>query len=134
MKQILLIEDDFYIRDLYATYFIKAGYSVDLAIDGEEALEKVKDKNYDLILLDIMLPKITGIDVLRIFRDEKSSAKETPVILITNLGQESIIKEAFKIGASGYLLKAQLKPQDLVNEVNTFFENLARQKKKKAKQ
>lgn len=121
MKKILLIEDDFFIRDIYTKSFTNAGYSVDIAIDGHEALEKVKTSAYDIILLDIMLPKITGIDVLRSFRAPNSPVENIPIFLLTNLGQDDIIKEAFKIGADGYLLKAHLKPQEIVGEINSFF-------------
>jgi len=121
MKKILIVEDDFYIRDIYSKNFSQSGYSIDVAVDGEEAIEKVKTNSYDLILLDIMLPKKTGIEVLRSYRDPRSPVKNTPVFIITNLGQEDIIKEAFKIGADGYLIKAQLTPKDIVGEINNFF-------------
>lgn len=101
--------------------FQRDGYEVEAAVDGEEALNKVKTGTYDVILLDIMLPKVTGIDVLKSIRSPDAKAKDTPVFLTTNLGQEDIIKEAFKIGADGYLLKAQLTPQDVVDEINSFF-------------
>ncbi|MBI4058463.1 response regulator [Candidatus Gottesmanbacteria bacterium] len=121
MRKILIIEDDTYIRDLYMRSFQRDGYEVEAAVDGEEALNKVKTGTYDVILLDIMLPKVTGIDVLKSIRSPDAKAKDTPVFLTTNLGQEDIIKEAFKIGADGYLLKAQLTPQDVVDEINSFF-------------
>lgn len=125
MKKILIVEDDFYIRDLYQMAFTKAQYTVEVAVDGEEALERVKNNNYDIILLDIMMPKVTGIDVLRSFRNENSRVKNTPVFLITNLGQDSFIKEAFKIGADGYFLKSQLTPKEIINEINAFLEKQA---------
>lgn len=121
MKKVLIVEDDFYIRDIYTKNFVQGGYTVEVASDGEEALEKVKTVSFDIILLDIMLPKKTGIDVLRSYRDPSSTVKNTPVFMITNLGQEAIIKEAFKIGADGYLIKAQLTPKDMVREINNFF-------------
>lgn len=123
MKRILLVEDDFYIRDIYERTLKSAGYDVDRAIDGEEALQKAKDSFYDLILLDIMLPKITGIDVLRFLRQEGSKVQNIPIFMITNLGQDNIIKEAFKIGADGYLIKSQVKVEDLITEINKIFEN-----------
>ena len=119
-KKILLIEDDAYVRDLYQTVLKKEGYSVDIAKDGEEALEVVGQGEYNLILLDIMLPKLTGIEVLKRLKDE-ASTKEIPVYLLTNLGDEGIIDEAFKIGADGYLLKAKYLPKQVVKEVNKFF-------------
>lgn len=125
MKTILLVEDDFHIQEIYRTTFIKTGnYTVETASDGQEALVKLGSHIYDLILLDIMLPKVTGIDVLRAMRAPTSPTKDTPIILITNLGQEDIIKEAFKIGADGYLIKAQFTPLDVVKEVDAFFQQM----------
>lgn len=118
----MIVEDDYFISDIYKRVFTKAGYIVDTALDGEIAINIVKDNSYDIILLDIMLPKVTGINVLKEFRKPEALALHTPVFLITNLGQEAIIKEAFKIGADGYLLKAQLTPQDIVSEINNFFD------------
>lgn len=119
-KKILLIEDDAYVRDLYQTVLSKEGYVVSMAEDGEEALEVVGQDSYDLILLDIMLPKLTGIEVLKKLKSNDST-KNTPVYLLTNLGDEGVIDEAFKIGANGYLLKAKYLPKQVVKEVNKFF-------------
>lgn len=115
------MEDDYFIRDIYTRMFISAGYAIDSAADGQEGWTKARSGGHDLILLDIMLPKMTGIGVLRKIREEGSPVKATPVLLITNLGQEEIIKEAFTIGADGYLIKSHLKPQDVVAEVQAFF-------------
>jgi DNA-binding response OmpR family regulator len=120
MRKILIAEDDFYIRDLYIRAFKKAEYEVDTAIDGNEALQKVKDQTYDMILLDIMLPKVSGVDVLVSLKDEESPAKNTPVFIITNLGQDDVIKRAFKIGADGYILKVEHTPKQVVEEVDAF--------------
>ena len=128
MEKILIIEDDMYIRELYERAFKRAGYEVQVASDGEEALEKAKEQTFDLILLDIMLPKVTGIDVLISLRGSDSTSKDTPVVLITNLGYDDIIKQAFKIGADGYLLKSKVTPKIIVEEIDSFF---AKKKKKK---
>lgn len=121
MKRILIIEDDFYIRDVYRRCFINNGYEVAAVDNGNEALEKVKNQIYDAILLDVMLPKINGLEVLRVYRKPDSPVFNTPIFLISNLGQEDVIKEAFKIGADGYFLKARMTPQNLVDEMNDFF-------------
>jgi len=120
-KKILLIEDEAFILDMYKIIFTKEGFIVEAASDGEEGLAKAEGGNYDLVLLDIMLPKMNGLDVLREMRKEGSKAKKTPVFLLTNLGQENIIKQAFKIGAQGYFMKANLLPQQIVSEVRDFF-------------
>jgi DNA-binding response OmpR family regulator len=125
-KSILLVEDDFFIRDLYKIALTDSGYVVDEAADGEEAIAKAKVQVYHLILLDIMLPKITGIDVLKTIRtQDEFQSKSSPVIVTSNLGQESIVNSALKLGAAKYLLKAQTNVKDLINEVNSLFETSA---------
>ena len=124
MKRILLIEDEIFIRELYEKVLQGAGYEVVGVQDGMEGLNKAKTEKFDLMLLDIMLPKMTGIDVLKeMKKDPSDEVRKLPVYLLTNLGQESIIKEAFKIGADGYLLKAKYLPNQIVNEIDTFFKN-----------
>lgn len=120
-KRILLVEDEFYIRDLYRMILEPAGFQVSLAADGEEGY-KLAQNLPDLILLDIMIPKLNGIMLLKkIKQDEKT--KNIPVVLLTNLGQESIIKTAFAEGASGYFLKALLNPGEIVSQISRFLEN-----------
>lgn len=123
-KKILLIEDEIFIRELYEKVLQGAGYDVVPAQDGQEGLEKVRNEKFDLLLLDIMLPKVTGIDVLKeMKKDTNPDVKNLPVYLLTNLGQESIIKEAFKLGANGYLLKAKYLPNQIVTEIDAYFKN-----------
>ncbi len=118
MKKILLIEDDFFILELYKRILGGAGFEVITASDGEQGLQIAK-QGPDLILLDIMLPKLNGLQVLRGLKSE-TITRHIPVVLITNLGQSSIIKEAFELGAQGYLLKVRLEPEELIRQVNIF--------------
>lgn len=121
MKKILLIEDEFFILDLYQRILESHGFEVLTAVDGEQGLEQA-NLGPDLILLDIMLPKFNGLQVLTKLKSQ-TQTQNIPVILITNLGQESIIKEAYNCGAQGYLLKVNLNPKDLVEHVNNFLNN-----------
>jgi DNA-binding response OmpR family regulator len=121
VKKILLVEDDFFIRDLYFTELKNADYVVDLAVDGKEGLDKIVSVTYDVILLDIMLPYVNGLEILRNIRTRGSRAYSTPVYILTNVGEEEILKESFSLGAEGYLIKSQIKPANLVQEINTFF-------------
>ena len=123
MKKILIAEDDFFIRDIYSKVFSLAGYEVAVAVDGIDALEKIKKQPFDIILLDIMMPRMTGIDVLKNIRTLSTPAKNTPIFIITNLGQQNVIEEAFKLGMDGYILKSQVTPQQIVDEINNFFLN-----------
>ena len=120
-KTILIIEDDYYISELYKAIIEKSGYTVIVAQDGNEGIEKSKAKP-DMILLDIMLPFVNGLDVLKKIK-ENPDLKNIPVVLFSNLGQESIVKKAYDLGAQGYLLKVHVKPQDLTKIVKTFLDD-----------
>jgi CheY-like chemotaxis protein len=123
MRKILIAEDDFFIRDIYSKVFSLSGYNVEVSVDGMDAFEKIKTKQYDIILLDIMMPRMTGLDVLKSVRALNIPAKSTPIFIITNLGQQNVIEEAFKFGMDGYILKSQVSPQQIVDEINNFFIN-----------
>lgn len=120
-KKILLIEDEFFIRDLYERVLKKAGYEVIIAVNGEEGVTHAFT-NPDIILLDIMLPKLNGIEVLRKIKSTPALAS-IPVVLITNLGQESVIKEAFDLGAAGYIMKMRRDPYEILKTIEQFLAN-----------
>lgn len=115
-KKILLVEDEDFIRELYTRQLTKAGFSVKTAIDGLTGLEMLKNETFDLLLLDIMLPGINGLQLLREFKIQNPSSPMI-TILLTNLGQEAVIKEGFELGAQAYLIKASYTPDQIVNEV-----------------
>lgn len=123
MKKILLVEDDIFVRDIYSRELKKGDYEVILAEDGQTGVDKATKEKFDLVLLDIMLPKKTGIDVLRDIRHGPDEFKNTPVYLLTNLGQGSIIKQAVDMNIQGYLLKARYLPSQVLESVDNFFKN-----------
>lgn len=118
-EKILIIEDDYFIRELYERQLKKRGYDVVAAADGAEGLVKAAEVSPNLILLDIMLPKLNGLDLLGTLK-AKPETKDIPVVLLTNLGQESVIKEGFKLGAKGYLIKSAYTPEQIISEVESF--------------
>jgi DNA-binding response OmpR family regulator len=118
-QKILIIEDDFFVRDLYNRELTREGFAVSSAEDGPTGLLKVVEEKPDLVLLDIMLPKMSGLDVLKTLK-EKEETKNIPVVLLTNLGQDSVIREGFTLGAVGYLIKAAYTPTQIVEEVKKF--------------
>ncbi len=118
-KKILIIEDDFFVRDLYSRELTREHFAVEAAADGSEGLAKAGEVKPDLILLDIMLPKISGLEVLKKLK-EKEETKNIPVVLITNLGQDTVIREGFSLGAIGYLIKAAYTPTQIIEEVKKF--------------
>ncbi len=113
--KVLLIEDEDFIRDLYKRQFEKAGFVIDAIANGKDGLAAAGQNKYDLLLLDIMLPDINGIEILRQVK-QNPATKAMPVVLLTNLGQDEIIKEGFKLGAEGYLIKASFTPDQIVQE------------------
>lgn len=121
-KKILLIEDDYHLEDIYKNFLETDGYTVTVAPDGLSGYEKAVSEKPDVILLDIMLPVMNGLNALKKIK-ENESTKKSPVVLITNLGQEEIIEQAFKIGAQGYILKVRSTPEELLKTVKTYIEN-----------
>jgi DNA-binding response OmpR family regulator len=121
-RSILIIEDDFPVLELYCHILRQEGYEVLSAETGEDGL-KIAKLGPDLILLDIMLPIIDGIEVLRRLKSSRET-KHIPVIILTNLGQEGVIKQGFEEGAEKYLVKIHHQPKDVVEEINSFFMRL----------
>ncbi|MBW4061933.1 response regulator [Candidatus Saccharibacteria bacterium] len=112
-KTILFVEDDRPISEMYARLLIKAGFEVDFAYDGLEALAKSATKSYDLILLDIMMPGKSGIEVLHELR-KNPGFNATRIIILTNLAQDKTSQEAIRSQADGYLVKADIIPSQLM--------------------
>lgn len=113
-KRVLIIEDELSIKEVYAEVLTASDFEVIEAEDGEVGLNKAKNEAWDLMLLDIMLPKKDGLEVLAIIKkDPKLQTK--PVVLLTNLGRDSIVKEGFNLGAVDYLVKSDITPGDVVN-------------------
>ena len=117
--KILIVEDDLFIRELYERQLSLEGFEVVTAEDGEVGLSRINAAIPDLLLLDIMLPKVSGLDLLRTIK-AKDETKDIPVILLTNLGQDSVIKEGFNLGADGYLIKSAYTPDQIIEEVKKF--------------
>lgn len=119
MATILIIEDEADIRTLYAEMLRDSGFKVIEAGDGSQGIKMASEENWDLLLLDIVLPGSDGVHVLREVKgNEKTKSK--PVILLTNLGVEHVIKDCFDMGADGYLIKSEITPDKIVEEVNTY--------------
>lgn len=119
MKKILIVEDDFFIRDLYVLQATKEGFEVVEAGDGEEGLQKAKVGSFDAILIDLMIPKLDGISLIKALRADPKFAK-TPCIIITNLEDSTKEQEAKSIGATAYLLKIKNTPESVINTVKTY--------------
>lgn len=118
MKKILIIEDDKLIQRMYTKEFKMAGYEVEVAIDGEEGLLKSLTSDAQLILLDIMLPKKNGFEVLGELKKSQNT-KNIPVIVLTNLMHDRDAEIAIEMGAIKYFVKSEHEPKDILLEVNS---------------
>ena len=115
LKNILFVEDDQFISDMYARVLTTSGFHVDFAYTGTDGLAKAQTGKYDLILLDIMLPEMTGIEILQKLRGPKGEGvPNTRIIILTNLAQDDSSQEALKARADGYLIKADIVPSKLL--------------------
>lgn len=122
-KRILIVEDDQFLREFYEELLQAEGYSVDVAVDGDSGLAKMAQGGYDLILLDIMLPKKDGMQILRELRVKPPPKPNGPIVCLTNLGQDAVIKQCFDLGVNGYLIKSAMNPDQILAEIKTYLEN-----------
>jgi DNA-binding response OmpR family regulator len=113
IKRILCIEDEYFISELYARALRRAGYDVTTMLSGEDGLRAARSNLFDIILLDLMIPGITGFEVLRRLRAEIPELK-AKVLITTNLDQEDSSRTEIESMADGYLIKAELTPHQLV--------------------
>lgn len=115
--KIMIVDDDDFLVDMYATKFGHSGIFVEPCKSGEVLLEKLKSGAVaDLILLDIIMPNISGLEVLKQMREQKLG-ENTPVIMLTNQNDEKDITEAKKLGVAGYIVKSAATPSEVVEEV-----------------
>lgn len=121
-NNILIVEDEHDIREIYAEVLSMAGYVVNQVADGEKGMQKIRDDNWDILLLDIMLPGKDGIKILKEIKDHPE-LKKGIVIALTNLNSENIIQEVFGSGADGYLIKSEITPDKVVEEVARILDN-----------
>ncbi len=113
---ILLVEDDAFLANIYKTKFEMEGFKVSVAENGEAGLDDAKKKKPDIILLDVLLPKMDGFSVLSHLKAD-AETKMIPVILLTNLGQKDDVEKGLELGAVDYLIKAHFKPSETVEKV-----------------
>ncbi len=115
--RILIIDDDPDSQSIYEEVLKSAGYLVEVAKDGEEAYTKISQGGFDVILLDIMMPKIDGINVLKKLKANPPTVYNGPIIVISALNSPEIINNAMKLGAKGYIVKSSINPDQLVEKV-----------------
>jgi len=113
--RILFIEDELYIAELYAQVLQHSNYTVKIIADGAVGLQVAQKEPFDVILLDLMLPNMTGMEILRNLRDPaKTPGFQSKVIILTNLDEDDATKSEIQSMAQGYLIKAEITPKQLV--------------------
>ncbi len=121
-KNILCIEDEFFISELYERALKKAGYNITTVLNGTDGLQVAQTNNYDLILLDLMVPGTMGMEILRTLRDPaKSPGFNSKIVITTNLDQDDKTRAELENQADGYLIKAAITPKELVEFVSKIF-------------
>ncbi|MBI3115228.1 MAG: response regulator [Candidatus Kerfeldbacteria bacterium] len=116
--RVLIVEDEQMLAEMYATKFSMEGYTAETANDGQAGLEAAKRATPDIILLDIIMPKLDGFSTLQQLKADPA-LKNVPVVLLTNLGQDDDIKKGKQLGADDYFVKANHSPQEVVEKVRT---------------
>lgn len=116
MKKILLIEDEEILITLLQKKIMKEGYLLEVARDGEEGLRKIKEVKPDLILLDIIMPKMGGFEVMEKMSGDPEM-KTIPIIIISNSGQPVELDRAKELGAKDWLIKTEFDPQEVIDKV-----------------
>ena len=123
MKKILLVEDDAFLSSLLKNRLQKEGFEVVLAKDGDEAINYLRNINPDLLLLDLILPKKTGFEVMEELRSnpQLQGNSNLPIIIISNLGQQEDIDKSRQLGAIEYYVKAKVSIDQLIEKIKGFF-------------
>lgn len=118
MTKVLIVDDDAFLLDMYVFKFKESGFEVEVAKNGEEAVSLAKSTNPDVILLDIVMPKMDGFEVLRAIKANNVSPNAV-IVVLSNLGQKEDVEKGLKLGANDYIIKAHSTPSEVVAKVNS---------------
>lgn len=120
MVKILVIEDDKLLTKVYKNFLEAEKYQVTTVAQGEQGLAKILEGGWNLILLDIMLPGKTGLEILQELQQKKPKTKNGPLIVLSNVFEEKVIKQAMRLGAVGYIVKDKIDPKGILSEVKSY--------------
>ncbi len=118
--RILIVEDDQFLRDFYQELLESEGYIIQVAADGLTASQLIHEGGWNLILLDLMLPQKDGVTLLRELQSNPPEKANGSIVVLTNLGNDNVINQCFALGASGYLIKSALNPDQVLSEIHAF--------------
>ncbi|OGG08944.1 hypothetical protein A2154_03670 [Candidatus Gottesmanbacteria bacterium RBG_16_43_7] len=119
MPKLLIVEDDPFVRRYYNRLFSRKSYQVEMAATGQEGIDKAKEYKPDLILLDIMMPVVNGIQILEKLKQDPET-KDFQVVMLTVLGDEATIKKTAELGSIGYIIKSSIEPDELLKIVEGY--------------
>ena len=114
--KILIIDDDPFILDMYILKFSDSGFAIETATDGGAGLEKILSFKPDIVLLDVIMPKMDGFEVLKKLNEEKNE-RPFKILFLTNFGQKEDVERGMAMGADGYIIKANFTPTEVVEKV-----------------
>lgn len=120
--KVLVIDDDPFILDMYVLKFRDAGFQIETAQDGEQGLQKIISYQPDIVLLDVVMPKMDGFDVIKKIKNTipKHSFR---ILFLTNFGQKEDVERGMELGADGYIIKAHFTPTEVVEKVRELLES-----------
>jgi two-component system alkaline phosphatase synthesis response regulator PhoP len=120
--KILIAEDDKFIGDVYETKLSSEGFDVTLAVNGAEALEKIKKETPELILLDIFMPELDGMGFLKKVKEDEDlkEYKNIPIIILTNASERDYVAKALDLGAVDYMVKSNFTPDEVIGKVRKY--------------
>ena len=122
-KKILLAEDDVFMLEIMSEKLRKNGFEVNIAKNGEDCMRVLSSFRPDIVLLDILMPKIDGFEILRRMR-ESESLSNIPVVILSNLGQKEEIQRALNLGAKDYIIKSNFTTNEIVEKINAVLRNV----------
>jgi DNA-binding response OmpR family regulator len=114
MSKILIIEDDNFLLEMLSVAGTQEGFNIEIATDGEAGLEKIRKGNFDIVLLDLILPKLHGLELLKELRAENNM---TPIVVLSNLYDQESADTAKSFGVKDYIIKAQSTPQEIIQKI-----------------
>lgn len=117
--RILVVEDEEYLRELYQEIISEQGYYVETAKDGNEGILKIKQGGWDLVLLDVILPGMDGIEIMRVTKANPPAIPNKKIVFLTNLDKDKEMEQALALG-DGYIIKGQVTPDVLVGKIKTY--------------
>lgn len=122
-KKILVVDDDLFIRDLYKEALTDAGYEVVIAVNGREGLQELQTQWFDLVFLDIVMPEMDGLSVIKELKSVKPEIATGPIIILSNSTFDKEVEKALKLGAQAYVLKHDVTPDKIVATADELTQN-----------